>query len=872
MKAKRASQSKRRPPRPRRFAIEALEPRFVLDGQLGMEAAELAANVSGFEKFESEDQLQQFLVEAAVDQWKDLFGTKTQRWHYTPYYSPALDALVSISQSNTSARSLVNNFDGTNIQVSGIDEADLVKTDGDYLYIATEGHLSIIDVRNPAELSLASQVELDSYSSEMYVNGDRLMLLSYEHPFALDMVLDVGLARPSYPGYDFGPRTSVSIFDISDRTVPELVQHTTFDGNVAASRRIDDLVYLVLSDTLRLPQLDMQCAAVHEEAVPEEVVKLPSRLLGAIGDALIELPPFWPEDSGESCVYETKEAYLTRVEDELIELAVPSFETTDRLGEVVASGTISAPGDTYKPLARAAYGVTSIVVVDMSAESDGPAAATSLFTDYSSTVYASARNIYLANSSYDGDGESSTTIRQFAIAADGTSVDFVAQGVAPGTLLNQFSIDEHESYLRVVTSNRWGDERTNQLHVLEQTDSHLGIVGSINEIATGESVFAVRFVGDEAFVVTFRVVDPLFTIDLTDPANPSIVGELKIPGFSNYLHPVTDDLILGFGRDEGEFGGSPQLSLFDVSDFGLPVRVDQFTFEGVTWSEAFYNHHAISYFPDSQIVVIPFHGSDGYCVDGTGAGVCHAREPNAFWVVQIDTASDEKSLQLLGTVEHEDAPLRSLRIGDHLLTVSNDTVKASHLLHPGMLLDELLFGVDVREFFHNEAEPMDTNMDGAITPLDVLVITNHINRHGSGPVNAGVARLLQASATEADAVRFALDVNRDGFISPIDALLVVNSLSTRHRVLAEGEATDTQLPGLLGLGPSVTASDREAPSIAASPCSSTLLNAAWSDASRVVNSFDEIAGEIAAHRSRASSEDVFFAELQLPSDDEWWAD
>ncbi|MBC8351860.1 MAG: beta-propeller domain-containing protein [Planctomycetes bacterium] len=684
--------------------LEVLEDRVVLDAQLGVEVAQTASDISDFERFESATELQQFLVDEAVDQWKDVFGTSFTRWPYTPVYFDDFGALDSpvpqtvLRNADLNAIQVAEQIDGTNVQVTGVDEADLVKTDGEYLYIANDGRLSIIDARNPSELSLAAELPLDSHAAELYVSGDRLVVLSNEPLVFYDVI---NLADASFPGRYSGPQTSVAIYDIADRTSPELIQETILDGSVTASRRIDDLVYLVTSDSLASPVPNIECEA------PTSGTPHASTEGGTIVTHQLFAPaPYWPDAPPVTCVYETQEEYLERVEVDFLDLIMPLFETTDSSGEVVASGMISEPTDIYKPLVDDPSNLTSIVVFDLAVVAPGISASTGVMTGYSSTVYAAAENIYVATISYSGDGNVSTILQQFTIAEGGANVGLAAVGNIAGSLLNQFSIDEHEGFLRVVTSIGWSADRTNQLFVLEQLDTRLDIIGSIDEIATGESVFAVRFVGDEAFVVTFRVVDPLFTIDLSEPANPTIAGELKIPGFSNYLHPISEDLLFGLGRDEGGFRGSPQLSLFDVSDFSLPERVDNFVFDGATWSEAFYNHHAISYFPDSQIAVVPFQGSFGICIDGVDFGECYPAQASAFWVIQVDTTSDDKSIQLLGTIEHEDTPLRSLRIGDNLFTISAGSVKVTELLQPESLIDELYFGqmtfmdyltVDVRD-------------------------------------------------------------------------------------------------------------------------------------------------------------------------------
>lgn len=326
----------------RRLGIESLEARVVLDGQLGAEAVDAAVEPVGFEQFESSDELQQFLVDSAVDRWKDLFGTETNRWwHYPIFYNHRLEAIDSVVRIADNADGKPNlltaagSFDGTNVQVSGIDEADIVKTDGEYLYIANGSRLTLVDARDPANLAIAAQIPLSNFSGELYVNGDRLMVLS--HTYGVIPRISPLLATDSliWEG-PHGPRTSLAVYDIADRTAPSLLHETTVDGNLTASRRSDDFVYLVMSDQIRMPQLQFSCEStspvINNGAGPE--------LETLVVDSLIA-PPDWPDFPHETCIYETQETYLARVEDQLLELALPSFETTDSEGEVTASGVIS---------------------------------------------------------------------------------------------------------------------------------------------------------------------------------------------------------------------------------------------------------------------------------------------------------------------------------------------------------------------------------------------------------------------------------------------------------------------------------------------------------------------------------------------------
>jgi uncharacterized secreted protein with C-terminal beta-propeller domain len=172
-------------------------------------------------------------------------------------------------------------------------------------------------------------------------------------------------------------------------------------------------------------------------------------------------------------------------------------------------------------------------------------------------------------------------------------------------------MDEHEGHLRVATTEGW-DRPTNNVFVMQSNEEKLEVVGSVTGITPGETIFAARFLGDQAFLVTFQFIDPLVSLDLSDPLNPVVVGELEIPGFSNYLHPLAGGYLLGLGRDADPANGwaqEPQISLFNVQDLASPLLVDRQLIDGGSnaWTPAFFNHHAISFFEDVGLFAVPFH-------------------------------------------------------------------------------------------------------------------------------------------------------------------------------------------------------------------------------------------------------------------------
>ena len=191
------------------------------------------------------------------------------------------------------------------------------------------------------------------------------------------------------------------------------------------------------------------------------------------------------------------------------------------------------------------------------------------------------------------------------------STEYVASGSVVGSLLSQYSLSEHNGHLRVATTDgaAWNrtEESQSMVTVLEEQGDELVQVGFVDGLGKGEQIFAVRFMGDIGYVVTFRQIDPLYSVDLSDPTNPTVLGELKIPGFSTYLHPVGDGLLLGVGQDASEegFTTGAQASLFDVSDLTDPQRVDQADFGENSYSSVDWDPKSFLFWGERKLAVIP---------------------------------------------------------------------------------------------------------------------------------------------------------------------------------------------------------------------------------------------------------------------------
>jgi uncharacterized secreted protein with C-terminal beta-propeller domain len=261
-----------------------------------------------------------------------------------------------------------------------------------------------------------------------------------------------------------------------------------------------------------------------------------------------------------------------------------------------------------------------------------------------------------------------TTTSIYRIDLEGVHMYPAASGDVSGWLLNQFSMDEHESYLRVATTTGWMNPE-NAVFVL---DDDLNTVGAIEGLAPDESIYSARFVGDRLYLVTFRQVDPLFVIDLSTPDKPVVVGMLEIPGFSTYLHPIDETHILGIGQENW----TVKLSLFDVSDPANPVEQSKYLLDDSGWTPALYDHHAVLYYAEKGLLVIPGYA---YCYED----LYSYRAISSAYVFAV---SASEGISLRGVVTH-DAVMdlssgyieRALYIGEYLYTVSRSAVQANLL-------------------------------------------------------------------------------------------------------------------------------------------------------------------------------------------------
>ena len=602
----------------------------------------------------TEAELNAYLLELAQQQYGGLFGQTVPVYGYGPWPEYYLKADAD--------RGTPGGVSDTNTQVDGVDEADFVETDGQYIYVAHNGQLTIVHT----DLTPASQSSLSGDVVGSYLSGDRLTVITQTGSgwYGPTMRMAYGYWGP------WNPQTTLTVYDVSDRTAPAVVNQTVFDGGYQSSRAVDGVVYLVLQRSVNLP------APQYTET---PVVKGETAYLDGEADALLKRPWGGSEITAYR-TYETWDSYVARVGSQMADLALPHAYTVDADGNLIDLGLVAGAGDIVAPHADGQQALLTVVSVDSGSSGGGFADSIgSLVTSAGGAVYMTPGALYVASNedSYSDLGWSNDTrIDRFTVV--GTDIGWQASGLVSGTLINQFAMDERDGYLRVATHTTgsqlvdgvWSTRNDSGIYILDTAGDTLDEVGRVTGLAPGEQLYAVRFIGDTGYLVTFLQTDPLFAVDLSDPTDPVLQGELIVPGFSNYLQSVGDGLLLGIGQEREPGSGNTHLhaSLFNVTDGTNLAQIDrEFLDPGYqwSWSDAQFDHHALLYSAEDGLLVVPVAGS-GYDAQ-TGY-----RYDQFLKVLRVTPGG----IEVVGEIHTDEPVLRTVRIGDVLYAVGDTSVTA----------------------------------------------------------------------------------------------------------------------------------------------------------------------------------------------------
>ncbi len=551
-------------------------------------------------------------------------------------------------------------YSTTNVQVANVDEPDYLKNDSKYVYIVSRNTLSIIDVYPAESAKLVLKIALDiesQYIQNMFLNDDRLVI--FYNGQSDDEII---------PQFDFVPRRSYSpvthalIIDVSDKENPNILKDYSIDGNFRDARMIGDYAYFVTNSNInyqypRLPViLESSVRIMTPDAFYFDNIEQFSNFntltaIDIFGDT-VNSETFLMGYTGAFYVSEDN-FYLTYQQnmpfgfyenssrDRFFDVVVPLLPNNiqDEIKAIQNNSLINSSTQWIKisELMQKSYNE-----MDKNDKEELFEKIKEALNEYDTKIQEETRKTIIHKISID-EGE----------------IEYVAKGSVPGRLLNQFSMDQSGDRFRVATTTEIytqyeGTIRSNAVYIL---DEQLNIVGGLDQIAPDESIFSARFIEDRLYLVTFQQIDPFFVIDLSTDT-PKILGELKIPGFSNYLHPYDEEHIIGIGRDTKEIGeGRVQqlgikIALFNVTDVSNPKVVDDIVIgDSSTHSESLYNHKAFFFDKTRGVLSIPISG-DVESLNGISSSKMFAPDYNrwsGFYVFDLDSLD---GFNLKGTITH----------------------------------------------------------------------------------------------------------------------------------------------------------------------------------------------------------------------------
>jgi inhibitor of cysteine peptidase len=526
-------------------------------------------------------------------------------------------------------------FSNTNVQVEGIDEGDTVKTDGTHIFQVKDGKLQMIRAVPASEMTLDALITYDSSFSptQLFLHKNSLIVMGHSYEKMTNTTHGKGKDIGIAPIHE---TTKAIIYDVKDKKNPKKLREIDIEGTLVSSRLMDGKAYLIAN-------------------------KYPDIWLLKENAEIDLRPRYYDSQLGA-------EAQAADYKD--IQYFPQSQETN----------------------------FTNIAVIDL--ENPNTKMQVTAFVGSGDQLFMSKENLYLAVNKYvpwmietSRSSGSQTTVYKFSI--NGMKVDFHSSSDIKGTILNQFSMDEYKGYFRIATTDGfvWDENRpsANNLYIL---DENLDEVGKLENLARGERIYSARFMNDRIYIVTFRETDPLFVIDGSDPKNPKVLGELKIPGFSNYLHPYDENHLIGFGHDTKVTGkgvgdrpiiltDGVKISLFDVSDMANPKEKFTEIIGGRgTYSPLNYDHKALLFNKKQNVIAFPIavyenKKNSPYESEFSFQGA---------YVYNLDLT---KGFTLKGRITHQKSNIpyeewennidRLIYIGDVLYTLSPDKINAYNL-------------------------------------------------------------------------------------------------------------------------------------------------------------------------------------------------
>ena len=529
-------------------------------------------------------------------------------------------------------------YSTTNVQVAGVDEADIVKTDGSYLYVASNDYASnqnyiYILKADPQDPRVIAKIALENntYLAGMYLSQDssKLVAIGSEYQFYVMDALPAGSEALIYP-YQSEVRTFLNVYDISDKVYPVLATNYTLTGSYFNSRMIGDYVYAVISQ-------------------PAQVLQ----------NNILPLPRIYLETA---------------------------------VAEIAPSEIYYSESANYADFQSNYFTYTTFIGLNVKDSSQKLTNRTVLMGG-ASTMYVSLSNIYVTYPTWSENGEFTEIYR---ISVDENALEFEAKGSVAGYVLNQYSMDEFNGNFRMATTT-WKETTRNAVYVLNSNLTTIGEV-RLENAELRETIKSVRFMGDKAYIVTFEQKDPFFVLDMSNPEEPKVAGALEIPGFSSYLHPYDENHIIGLGTENSKV----KLSLFDVTNVNAPKEIAKYLVDGdYSSSEALYEPKAFLFDKAKQLLVIPLSITQYGVVDGgvvppsiadSDGKISIAPMQAGYWQGAYVFTLTLTGFEPEGGITHQENTgqqyyygdynlnvNRALYIGNTLYTISNEKVKLNSL-------------------------------------------------------------------------------------------------------------------------------------------------------------------------------------------------
>ncbi|MFH1565497.1 MAG: beta-propeller domain-containing protein [bacterium] len=633
-----------------------------------------------------------------------------------------MEEMADMAQNATGMGAGSTDFSTTNIQVEGVDEADIIKTDGKYIYAVSKNNLFIIDAYPAEDSTIISKIEFKSNPQDIYINGNSLIVYGNDNNISnSDFYIKLSSSRR------YSPYTFLKVFDISDKKNPKQVRDLDFEGNYINSRMIGDYVYFVT--TTYSYYLD-------EDVVIPKIVEDGEVLSNDKADARCNCPNIYYFDIPYQ-QYNFTSIATVNITDNSQKINNEIYLLAGNQNMYVSQSNIYLTYTKYINEETLAMEVVKEMVLPKLSEKDRDKIAKIETVD--NFILSKEEKLnkiglvlqrYVESLSETTQDELEKKIEEkykdiskelektviHKIAINKENLVYQNFGEVTGQILNQFSMDENNGYFRIATTkNRtWSQfaeedqkDSYNNLYVL---NGDLKVVGAVENLAEGERIYSVRFMQNRAYMVTFKQTDPLFVIDLKDPENPKVLGTLKIPGFSNYLHPYDENTLIGLGRDtqENERGGVTnggiKLSLFDVSDVEKPKEIDTYVIgDSSTSSIALNDHKAFLFSRNKNLLVIPITKKnkvfleDKPVVQCIGDGCVTPSRPSVIKNFRgaMVFYTDKDGFKLKGEINHDDGSeisehrygynyygttvKRSLYVDDVLYTFSNKYLKMNEL-------------------------------------------------------------------------------------------------------------------------------------------------------------------------------------------------